>query len=335
MATDEHLAKDGAGDFSWLVELVGLARIHFAGQRDHSMLRQTVVRSVRTRLIGWQCLLAFAWLSVADAWYALAAEPAAGAGNPVTVPPQAPLAPQLAPEESIDAEMARHMAGTWGDPSKVLGNLPGVLHSAPASDGLSVWGARPSETRVFVDGVEIPALLHLSGVRSAVGTSLVGRLDLVPGAYGADFGRALGGLVLISTPDLPAQGVHGAAEANLLDSSLLLTAAPSGRFRFGLAGTWSYLDRYHARLDETTTTLYQVPRYRDFQAKAELDLAPQRRLTLLVLAQLRPVRVPRRRQADLFHRCSLAALRHQRARPTHKCGSLEFQVSLAHAAWPG
>ena len=127
-------------------------------------------------------------------------------------------------------------------------------------------------------------------LRSAVGTNLTGPLDLVPGAYGADSGRALGGLVLVGTRELPAQGVHGAAEVNLLDSSLMLAAAPSTRFRFGVAGTWSYLDRYHARLDEATTTFYQVPRYRDFQAKVELDVARQRRLTLLVLGAAEQVR---------------------------------------------
>ena len=182
------------------------------------------------------------------------------------------------------------MAGTWGDLSKAAGNLPGVAHSEPASDGISLWGAQSSETRVFVDGVETPALLHLGGLRSAVGTHLVGRLDLVPGAYDAAHGRALGGLVLAHTQDLPAQGWHGAASANVLDSSLTLAAAPSARFRFGVAGTWSYVDQYHARLDETTTAFYDLPRYRDVQAKAEVDIAPQHRLTLLVLGAAESLR---------------------------------------------
>jgi hypothetical protein len=70
------------------------------------------------------------------------------------------------------------MADTWGDPAKAASNLPGAAHSEPASDGISVWGALSSETRVLVDGVEIPGLLHLGGLRSAVETNLVGRLDL-------------------------------------------------------------------------------------------------------------------------------------------------------------
>src|SRR5450756_606290 len=47
-------------------------------------------------------------------------------------------------ETSLDPELALHMAGTWGDPGKVASNLPGVAHSEPASDGISVWGAQSS-----------------------------------------------------------------------------------------------------------------------------------------------------------------------------------------------
>ena len=251
------------------------------------MLRAVVMREpgLTFRFVGWLGLLV---LASATKVGRARAEGAAPRSPDSAVEPETPTTFQR--ENSIDPEMARHMAGTWGDPSKVVGNLPGVAHAEPARDGISVWGARPSETRVLVDGVEVPALLHLGGLRSAVGTNLTGPLDLVPGAYGADSGRALGGLVLVGTRELPAQGVHGAAEANLLDSSLMLAAAPSTRFRFGVAGTWSYLDRYHARLDEATTTFYQVPRYRDFQAKVELDVARQRRLTLLVLGAAEQVR---------------------------------------------
>ena len=41
-------------------------------------------------------------------------------------------------------------------------------------DRLVVWGAAPAETRVNVDGVEIPALYHVGGLRSTVGADLVG-----------------------------------------------------------------------------------------------------------------------------------------------------------------
>lgn len=253
------------------------------------MLRTTIVceRGIRFRFVGWVGF--FSLVMTANIGQALAGESAVM--SPPPTPATSPATPvPLGHELTLEPEMARHMAGTWGDPSKVLGDLPGVAPPAPASDGISAWGARADETRVLVDGVEAPALLHLGGLRAAMGANGVGRLVLVPGAYGALHGRALGGLVLVETRELPAAGVHAVAEGSLLDASLLVAAAPSTRFRFGVAGTWSYLDHYHARLDEATTTFYQVPRYRDFQAKAELDVAPQRRLTLLVLGAVERVR---------------------------------------------
>jgi hypothetical protein len=179
--------------------------------------------------------------------------------------------------------MARQMAGTWADPCAVVENLPGVVRPWSESDGLAVWGARPGDSRVLVDGLEVPALLHVGSQRCAVGVNAPAHVDLLPGAYGADYGRALGGLVLIGTRDLPIQGSHVVAEASLADASLAFSAAPASRFRFGVAGTWSYADRMPAALGERVAAFYGPPRYRDFQAKLELDLSPQRRLTAVAM----------------------------------------------------
>jgi hypothetical protein len=198
--------------------------------------------------------------------------------------PAVPEEPSAPNETTVtEADRSRAMAGTWGDPVAPVGNLPGVVPSKSADDGIVVWGARAGDSRVLVDGLEVPALMHLGGLRSAVGVNAPARVELVPGAYGAEYGRALGGLVLITTRDLPTQGVHGAAETNLLDSSLALAGAPTSRFRVGLSGTWSYAAPYEDWLDQKASTFYGTPSYRDFQAKAEVDITPQKRVAILAL----------------------------------------------------
>jgi hypothetical protein len=118
---------------------------------------------------------------------------------------------------AVDAEAARRLPGTGGDAAMAAQDLPGVARAAPGATGLVIWGAAPAESRVLFDGVEIPALTHFGGFRSTVGAELVRRINVVPGAYGAEYGRALGGLVRIEPRPLETSGSHLVLDANLLD----------------------------------------------------------------------------------------------------------------------
>src|SRR5262249_7525215 len=87
-------------------------------------------------------------------------------------------------EGTIRTEEARRVPGTQGDTLKVVQNLPGVARAALGTGQIIVWGAAPEDTRVDVDGVEIPALYHVGGYRSTLTSELVRSIELVPGAYG-------------------------------------------------------------------------------------------------------------------------------------------------------
>src|SRR5262249_2870760 len=110
------------------------------------------------------------------------------------------VAPKIQKEvvsTEIKVEEGRRVAGTGGDTLKVVQNLPGVARAAFGSGALIVWGAAPQDTRVYVDGVRIPSLYHIGGVRSTVNADMVRSIDLSPGGYGAEYGRGLGGLVQV------------------------------------------------------------------------------------------------------------------------------------------
>src|SRR5262249_45903399 len=155
---------------------------------------------------------------------------------------------------------------------KVVQNLPGVARSALGSGALVVWGSAPGDTRVNVDGVEVPALYHVGGLRSTVNSDLVKSIDLLPGGYGADYGRGLGGLGRGATRPLPPKGVHGYVAADLLDTSAMLTAALGNRFRIGLAGRYSFLDRILSGITKDIGDFFPIPRYDDYQVMASLGL---------------------------------------------------------------
>jgi TonB dependent receptor/TonB-dependent Receptor Plug Domain len=180
---------------------------------------------------------------------------------------------------TVSAPEARKAAGTEGDPAKVVFDLPGVARPAFDSGGLVVWGSAPADTRVYVDGVEIPQLFHGSALRSTINGDLLRSVTLTPGAYGADYGRSIGGILRVETVDIPTRGLHGYLAADTLDGSAMVSGASGDGIRLAIAGRYGWLDGVLRAVDAPDVGDYfAIPRYRDYQAKAEFALRGQESL---------------------------------------------------------
>lgn len=194
-----------------------------------------------------------------------------------------PRASRESNQTTIRAERARKIAGTQGDVLKVVQNLPGVSRPPVASGQIVVWGSAPRETRVYVDGVDLPALYHGSGLRSTISSDLVASVDLVPGAFGAEYGRGLGGLVRVETRPLP-KGTHGYAGVDTLDGSELVSTELGDRVRVATAFRYGWLDKVLAATSAPDGDFFPIPRYRDAQIKATIDLRKREAVDAVVLA---------------------------------------------------
>lgn len=189
-----------------------------------------------------------------------------------------------ASEVSVASTEASRTPGTQADPAKIVEALPGIARSAFGSDQLVLWGAGPEDSRILVDGVEIPRLFHGSGIRSTVSGDFLRSVTLSPGAYGPEYGRALGGLVRLETRELPADRAHAAVEASSIDGSLFASAPLGERLRVGLGARYGWLDRTLAAMSARDVNRYfAVPRYADFEGKAELALRAGETLELVGL----------------------------------------------------
>ena len=197
---------------------------------------------------------------------------------------RAPRIKKEAVETRIRTEEARRIPGTQGDTLKVVQNLPGVGRSAFGSGQLIVWGSAPKETVVNVDGVEVPALYHVGGLRSTINADLVRSIDLSPGSYGAEYGRGLGGLVKIELAPLPREGIHGYVAADVIDTSAMVSAAVSKDLRLAVAGRVSYLDRVlQGVTSQDVGEFVPIPRYDDYQARAQYALRRDEELSVTLL----------------------------------------------------
>jgi len=168
------------------------------------------------------------------------------------------------------------VAGTQGDPLKVVEDLPGVARTSPIGGGfLVIRGSKPGDSLVYLDGEPIPLLFHFGAISSTINPDLLEAIDYIPGNFSARYGDLNGGLVEVRTRKLHEE-FHGYANLNLLEASALVEGAVPGvpGLSIALAGRRSYID-YIIRAAVSNNedfSLTVAPRYYDAQLR--LDWRP-------------------------------------------------------------
>ena len=114
------------------------------------------------------------------------------------------------------------VAGTNGEPLRVIMLLPGVV--TPAS-GLSypvVRGALPAATGFYLDGVKVPQLYHLLAGGSVVHPDFIESIDFYPANAPTRFGRISGGVISAQVARARDDRVHFTVSPDLLQTSAFL-----------------------------------------------------------------------------------------------------------------
>lgn len=173
--------------------------------------------------------------------------------------------------------------GTMGDPLRVIQNLPGVARAPYGLGFLIVRGANPADTGVFVDMLNIPILYHFLAGPSVLTSNLIEKIDFFPGGFGARYGRFSGGMVDVTLRADVGRQMHGAADINVLDSSVFVEGPLPGGVRASASIRRSYIDQilpYFIPNRVGSTFVTAVPIYYDYQARLEKDLRSGGRLSL-------------------------------------------------------
>ena len=87
------------------------------------------------------------------------------------------------------------MPGTFGDPLRVVQNLPGVARTPFGLGALVIRGASPNDSGIYVEGHKIPLLYHFLVGPGVLAPELIDRIDFFPGNFGVNYGRVTAGIV--------------------------------------------------------------------------------------------------------------------------------------------
>src|SRR6201997_4166668 len=115
----------------------------------------------------------------------------------------------------VSQEEVLSSAGTFGDFSRYLQLLPGVVWNTDMSNDIMVRGGNPAENLFVVDGIEVPNINHIAvegttgGFTSMIDTNSIRSVDMKSGVYDASYSSRLSSLIEIHTRDAQ-PGTHGA-----------------------------------------------------------------------------------------------------------------------------
>ncbi len=177
---------------------------------------------------------------------------------------------------TITSGEVSRVAGVSGDTVKVVQNLPGVARAPGGFGMLVVRGGNPTDTRVYVDGVEVPMIFHFGGLTSIVPSELVESVDFEAGNFGVRYGRATGGRVDLRTRDPGTKRLHLVADGNLFHALAMGEGPVSEDVSIAIAARRSYADAMISAAARSTDAfgVSVAPRYYDYQGKLTWRAGP-------------------------------------------------------------
>ncbi len=191
-------------------------------------------------------------------------------------------------ETRLEMSEVRKVAGTQGDLVKIVQSLPGVARGyafgTSSGAGIVVRGAAPEDSRVMLDGHEIPLLYHFGGLKSVLNSDLLESIDFLPGGFGAEFGDAIGGVVKVDTRRSSPRRYDGYVEIGMLDAGFYVEGPLGEDAGFVAAARRSTVDIWlpHVLPSDLGLELTVAPVYYDYQAKLDWSPLAEGRLSLLV-----------------------------------------------------
>lgn len=183
-------------------------------------------------------------------------------------------------KRTISTEEIRRIPGTFGDPIRVIQNLPGAARAPLGTGLLVIRGANPEDSAVYIDGIRVPLIYHLGGYSSVINADLVDSIDYLPGGYGVEYGRSMGGVVDVKTRREFPERHRISWNTDVLDTSVLYEgrAGKDDAIGVAVAGRRSYIDAFIPFFTRGRGFTIK-PRWYDYQLKVDALKLPRGRLS--------------------------------------------------------
>ncbi len=134
--------------------------------------------------------------------------------------------------QTLDGELLKRMPGSAGDPFRGIARLPSVATINDFLGVLSVRGGAPEDNLYYFDRLPLGYPYHLLGIVSVVSSEVIGKVDVYPGGFGAEFGADSQAVIDIHSAPKNKETL-GRFDGTLKPSFIYSEAFLNGSFDFG------------------------------------------------------------------------------------------------------
>jgi outer membrane receptor protein involved in Fe transport len=213
-------------------------------------------------------------------------------GEVIEVEEQAP-APAPPNRLNLRRDEITRIPGSRGDALQSIRSLPGVAATSRGGGGggmLVIRGAAPEDSRVTIDGVEVPLLYHFFGLQSVLPSELISNIEFTPGGFGVEEGRATGGIINVVTRDDTVTAPEGFAELSFVNLAALVQTPLSKKHHLKLTAALrrSIIDLILPAVlpDDAGVSFTTAPTYYDGQLRLDWKPREADRVSLFALTSL-------------------------------------------------
>lgn len=177
--------------------------------------------------------------------------------------------------------------GANRDISKVIQSYAGVLSSPSFRNDIIIRGGGPSESRFYLDGVEVPNINHFAtqgasgGAVGILNADLIREVNYYSGAFPSNRGNALSGVFEFAQVDGNADKLRFKGSLGAAEVSATMDGPLSEKTSFIVSARRSYL-----KLLFTALKLPFLPTFNDMQFKVKTRFDAKNELTFIGLGAL-------------------------------------------------
>ena len=191
-------------------------------------------------------------------------------------------------KQDIPREQITRIPGARGDALTAVRSLPGVGNAVGGGSGpglVVIRGAAPEDSRITIDGIEIPVLYHFFGLQSVLPSEFIANIEFLPGGFGPEEGRSTGGVINVVTRAEAAPETTGFAELSFINLAGFVQTPLSKEHGLTLtvAGRRSLIDFILPAVVGDSVNFTTAPQYYDGQLRVDWRRGEGDRVSVLAM----------------------------------------------------
>ncbi|MEZ4403487.1 MAG: TonB-dependent receptor [Kofleriaceae bacterium] len=191
-------------------------------------------------------------------------------------------------KQDIPREQITRIPGSRGDALTAVRSLPGVGNAVGGGSGpglVVIRGAAPEDSKITIDGIEVPVLYHFFGLQSVLPSEFIANIEFLPGGFGPEEGRATGGVINVVTRAEAAPDTTGFAELSFINlAGFVQTPLSKAKgLTLTVAARRSLIDFILPAVVGDSVNFTTAPQYYDGQVRLDWRRREGERVSVLAL----------------------------------------------------